>query len=216
MGLLKEPKNMTTENMTPRVEPKAVITKDSVVLAYLSAGITKTTEIVARARAEYDLGISPGYVDGIRAEWRKEQRSTGGALVRQESTKKERILELYQGGVKEPARILEGLKTKYAMDVTLNHIYKVLHQIRKGEDGRKGGRVRRTAINAAALSDVKVEAKEPREDAPVAPSKQPREDMDAELIRQIEVLSLVHGFRHVDQAVAYVKSRVEKVMRVAI
>ena len=208
---------MTTENnatQAPRVEPKHVITKDSVVHHYLVAGITKTSDIVARALSEYELTISPGYVDGIRATWRKEQKGAGGALVRQESTKKERILELYREGVREPSKIFEALKVKYAMDVTLNHIYKVLHQIRQAEGRGTKGTKKRPTVNAPPMSDAKVEtaAKTPT----VAPRAVSGGDVDPELVRTIEALSLVHGFRNVDRAVAYVKSRVEKVMKVAI
>jgi hypothetical protein len=184
-------------------------------MSYLEAGISKTSDIVARARTEYDLGISPGYVDGIRATWRKEQKGT--VLMRDEpATKKERILTLYREGVMEPAKIHELLKTRYAMDATLNHIYKVLHQIRDAEGGgaRKGRGRRPAAVNSPPMSDAKVEAKEVVKAPTVAPQR--GVDVDPELVRQIEALSLVHGFRNVDKAVSYVKARVEKVMKIAI
>lgn len=204
----------TAENAETTMEsltaPK--LTKEGHVIQLLEAGVTATREVVEKLHAA-GIEVAANYVDSIRAEWRKGQKLTPvrDGVVRttrrnaippvamvvhpgRSGEKKNVILELYNGGLKEPAKI-KAKAGEQGVELSMNYIYVVLGEVKKAQRETPSTRGRKP----------KVETTRAAETPSVAPSA-PSEGIDASLLRLIQAAGLKFGIRQVAQAAEFVNA----------
>lgn len=137
--------------------------KAEMVRALLSAGITATSDVVEQVKSKWNIKVSAGYVDTLRAQMAKGE-STGKpatALATDPESKKALIIAVFKGGVKEPAEIVKALAEKHKTTATVTYVYKILGQYRKDSGLTGKARGRRSAD--AEFEDVNKRGRKPRE-----------------------------------------------------
>jgi hypothetical protein len=201
----------TSESVTA---PK--LTKEQHVIQLLEAGITATREVVEKLHAA-GIEVAANYVDSIRAEWRKGQKLTPvrDGVVRtsprkaipptamvvhpgRSGEKKSVILELYNGGLKEPAKI-KTTAAEQGVELSMNYIYVVLGELKKERREAPAPRGRKPGTKSMASPKVPT----------VTPSVAPQEGdegIDANLLKLMQAAGLKFGIRQVARAAEFVNT----------
>lgn len=206
----------TSESITA---PK--LTKEQHVIQLLEAGTTATREVVEKLHAA-GIEVAANYVDSIRAEWRKEQKLTPvrDGVVKtsrrnaipptamvvhpgRSGEKKNVILELYNGGLKEPAKI-RAKAADQGVELSMNYIYVVLGELKKEQREAPSTRGRKPATKTVAAPK-----------APSAPSIAPRGDdegLDAGLLKLMQAAGLKFGIKQVARAAEFVNEHSDRMI----
>lgn len=197
------------------IAPK--LTKEGHVIQLLEAGITATREVVEKLHAA-GIEVAANYVDSIRAEWRKGQKLTPvrDGVVKtarrnaipptamvvhpgRSGEKKNVILELYNGGLKEPSKI-KVAAAEQGVELSMNYIYVVLGEAKKAQREAPSPRGRKPKV-AAPAGTFSGAAETPS----VAPSAPP-EGIDANLLKLMQAAGLKFGIRQVAAAAEFVNT----------